>query len=585
LDPANPNHLVCAVFGQVSGTSTDQNPQGGIYYTENALGANPTFTRTQQTLPNTADGNVPLFTNIKLAAAEVAGKFTVLAATDEFDVNQQDQGLLRKSIDGGKTFPKILTAADGFAGGQGFYNIAIAIDQKNPNNVYLAGTLSSTGVDPDGPPGRGYMYIDGQVIANPGPPNPAATGHGPPNGGGIFQYSTDGGQTFIPSISGLHADSHAIAIAPSAPNMIYTGNDGGVWGSVDSGLEWRDCNTEGFSATQFESVAVHPTDPNFTLGGTQDNGTILRTPDGSFYRADFGDGGYALIDQSAANTENVTMYHTYFNQTGNLIGFSRTLSAACAEEGQWSFMGIYGGTVDPTVHCDGTTDRFNGIKITDSVNFYAPIALGPDTPNEVYFGTDTLYRSADRGTHMPAVSQAPIEAGVPISAIGISPTNDNIRVVALDDGTVWATTTGSSTLAEIDGGLLPKDYICRVVLDPIDPNTAYVTFNGYFLAGRGQQIWVTHNLSAATPTWTAAGKGIPSISVNGFVVDPTNTKHLFAGTDHGVYASTDGGVSWHPFGKGFPNVEIFDLALQSPARILRAATHGLGIWQASIHGF
>ncbi len=562
LDPANPSHLVCAVFGQVSGTSTDQNPQGGIYYTDDALAANPTFTRTQQTLPKTSDGNVPLFTNIKLAAADVNGKLTVLAATDEFDTSQLDQGLLRKSTDGGKTFPAILTAADGFAGGQGFYNIAIAIDQKNPQNVYLAGTLSATGVDPDGPPGYGYMYIDGQVVPNHKPSNPTASGHGPANGGGTFQYSTDGGQTFTPSVSGLHADA-------------------------DSGKEWRDCNTEGFSATQFESVAVHPTDPNFTLGGTQDNGTILRIPDGSFYRADFGDGGYALIDQSAANTENVTMYHTYFNQTGGLIGFGRTLSAACAQEGQWSFMGIYGGPIDPTVHCDGTTDTFNGIKITDNVNFYAPIALGPGTPNTVYFGTDTLYRSANRGTTMPAVSHAPIESGhVPISAIGISPTSDNIRVVGLDDGTIWATTTGASTLTEIDGGVLPKDYVCRVVLDPIDPNTAYVTFNGYFLTtGPGQQIWVTHNLGAATPTWTAAGKGIPSISVNGFVIDPTNTSHLFAGTDHGVYASTDGGASWHRFGKGFSNVEIFDLQLQSPARILRAATHGLGIWQASIFGF
>src|SRR5260221_4554522 len=283
LDPANPSHLVCAVFGQVSGTSTDQNPQGGIYYTDDALAANPTFTRTQQTLPKTSDGNVPLFTNIKLAAADVNGKLTVLAATDEFDTSQLDQGLLRKSTDGGKTFPAILTAADGFAGGQGFYNIAIAIDQKNPQNVYLAGTLSATGVDPDGPPGYGYMYIDGQVVPNHKPSNPTASGHGPANGGGTFQYSTDGGQTFTPSVSGLHADSHAIAIAPSATNVIYTGNDGGIWASADSGKEWRDCNTERFSATQFESVAVHPTDPNFTLGGTQDNGTILRIPDGSFY--------------------------------------------------------------------------------------------------------------------------------------------------------------------------------------------------------------------------------------------------------------------------------------------------------------
>ena len=590
LDPANPSHLVCAVFGQVPGTGGNLNPQGGLYYTDNALAANPKFVRATVT-GDTQDGNLPTLTNVKLAVADVSGKLTVLAATDESDINQLDQGLLRQSTDGGKTYPTILTAADGFAGGQGFYNIAIAIDQTNPQNVYLAGTLSSTGLDPDGPPGHGYMYIDGQVIPNPGPSNPAATGHGPPNGGGIFQYSHDGGQTFTPSVIGLHADSHAIAIAPSAPNVIYTGNDGGVWASPDSGLDWRDSNTAGFSATQFESVVVHPTDPDFTLGGTQDNGTIIRYPDGTFFRADFGDGGYALIDQSAEDTENVTMYHTYFNQTGGLVGFSRVLKTSCAVEGEWSFRGAYPPPIDPTVHCDGTKDKFNGINIHDNVNFYAPLALGPGTPNTVYYGSDTLYRSANKGDTMPAVSQAPIEpisggtGGVPISAIGISPKNDKIRVVGLDDGTVWATTTGSTTLTEIDGNALPKVYVCRVVLDPVDTNTAYVTFNGYHLTSRGGQIWVTHNLSAGTPTWTAAGNGIPSISVNGFVIDPTNTKHLFAGTDHGVYASVDGGAHWTQFGKGFPNVEIFDLTLQSPARILRAATHGLGIWQASIFGF
>jgi photosystem II stability/assembly factor-like uncharacterized protein len=547
MDPTNPNHLVLALFG-LSASKTDPNPDGGLYYTENALAPKPKFTKVTG-LPETSNGNLPLQTNVKLAFS--ADGLTVLAATGELDSAQTDQGVLRQSTDGGKTFPTILHKADGFAGGQGFYNIAVAIDQKNPLNVYLAGTVGSSG------------------------------------DGGIFQYSADGGQTFTPSINSLHADSHAIAIAPSASNVIYTGDDGGIWGSNDSGRDWTDLNTEGFIATQFESVVVHPIDSNYTLGGTQDNGTILRKPDGTFFRVDFGDGGYALIDQSATDAEHVTLYHTYFNQTGNLIGFARVLKTSCAVEGEWSFRGAYPPPIDPTVHCDGTKDKFNGINLNDNVNFYAPMTLGPGTPNTVYFGTDTLYRSADKGDTMPAVSQAPIEkvngASVPISAIGISPTSDSIRVVGLDDGTVWATTTGSPTLTQIDGGKLPADYICRVVLDPIDPNTVYVTFNGYGLTAKpGEQIWVTHNLNAATPTWKPAGKGIPSISVNGFVVDPLNTKHLFAGTDHGVYASVDGGAHWSQFGKGFPDVEIFDLTLQSPARILRGATHGLGIWEASI---
>src|SRR5262249_36523679 len=74
-------------------------------------------------------------------------------------------------------------------------------------------------------------------------------------------------------------------------------------------------NHTGFNATQFQSLSLHPVDREFMLGGTQDNGTELKRSDATWTRADFGDGGFALIDQSATDTENVTMYHTYFNQT------------------------------------------------------------------------------------------------------------------------------------------------------------------------------------------------------------------------------------------------------------------------------
>ena len=73
---------------------------------------------------------------------------------------------MRKSTDGGVTFPTTLPDANGFAGGQGFYNIAIAIDQKNPANVYLAGTLSSSGLDPDGG-GPSSSIFDGQAVPSP----------------------------------------------------------------------------------------------------------------------------------------------------------------------------------------------------------------------------------------------------------------------------------------------------------------------------------------------------------------------------------------------------------------------------------
>ena len=194
--------------------------------------------------------------------------------------------------------------------------------------------------------------------------------------------------------------------------------------------------------------------------------------------------------------------------------------------------------------------------------------------------------------HMTVVSEAPIiplGAGAPqgatVSAIGISPLDDNIRLVGLETGNVFATVTGSSALADITGPL-PGNYITRVVLSPTDPNVAYVAFNGYGLPA-GQQVWKTTNLvsalnSGGTVHWKSAGSGIPDVSVNGLVIDPKFPDHLYAGTDLGVYASTNGGASWHRFGIGFPRVEVYDIALQSKFRILRAAIHGLGIFQARL---
>ena len=116
-----------------------------------------------------------------------------------------------------------------------------------------------------------------------------------------------------------------------------------------------------------------------------------------WFRADYGDGGYALIDQSATDTTNVTMYHTYFNQAGGLLGFARVITTGCASDdgniSNWAFRGA--GYTDATIGCGGVAIAANnGINQFDSaVLFYAPMALGPGNPNTVYYGTDRLYRS------------------------------------------------------------------------------------------------------------------------------------------------------------------------------------------------
>jgi len=341
------------------------------------------------------------------------------------------------------------------------------------------------------------------------------------------------------------------------------------------------------------------------IGGTQGNGTeFQQTSSGNWRRAEGGDGGYVLIDQSATDTTNVTMYHTFFNDNTQL-GFDRNNKTACLPcFGSWEgrgagriasgFVPLCDGTFS-TTSCDGSPSAMaNGMVLTSTVLLFAPMALGPGAPNTLYFAADRLYRSIDRGDTMATVSQVPLASPAsPISTIAIWKGGDNIRVVGTQNGQVWATSTGASTLVNITPpipanptGSTTNKFIGRAMIDPNNKNVAYVTLSYYAPAGQG--VWKITNLnaaagaSAAPPVWAAAASGIPSVPINAFAIDPLNSNNLYAGTDIGVYFSSDGGANWAPFGTGLPRVAVFDLAIQPTSRLLRAATHGRGVWETAL---
>jgi hypothetical protein len=551
FEPGNPNDMLATVYGGPPQGGTFS--EGGVYRSTNALAAVPTFTRTLGV------GTVQNAVRINLAANKVGSTVTVVAYTSEsanFAGSQctSGSGAVRKSVDGGVTWSARLAAGTGVCGTQCAYDSPIEIDPNDANLIHIGGA------------GNGACSR-------------------------TYTRSTDGGTTFVQTDVGLHADAHAIVAAPSNPSIVYEGNDGGIWKSTDSGATWTSLNNTGFNATQFQSLSLHPIDREFMIGGTQDNGTEFKHPDASWTRADFGDGGFALIDQSATDTENVTMYHTYFNQF-NAMGYGRVTAASDAFEGNWAFFGC--GFVAGTngLNCSGSAS-------TTGILFYAPMALGPGTPNPLYFGSDTLFRSSDQGVTMVPASQSPLQtiSGVPVavSAIGISPQDDQVRVVGLRFGKVFATTTGGSTLVDVTGPWptsaaatsQPRRFAARTVIDPNDKNTAYVAFATYCgSASPCAQVWKTTQLSqmvagTISPAvgWVAAASGIADIPVSAFVVDPRNSNNLFAGTDIGVYNSTNGGTTWTAYGTGLPRVAVFDMAIHAPTGTLRAATHGRGIWE------
>jgi hypothetical protein len=522
IDPTDPNRLVAWVLGLAAANN------GGLYLSTDALAPAPVFTQT-------------LVTTTPSVRGEIAGNRVGATVTFYLANGEGPNGRLRKSIDGGATWSPFLAGASGFCGAQCFYDIAIDVHPTNADILNVGGSP---------------VLVAGRSI--------------------------DGGTTFTSnatSAAGVHVDTHVIAIAESNPSIVYIGTDGGVWRSADSGITWTSLNNIDFHATQFQSLALHPTDRQFLIGGTQDNGTQFLRPDGTWFRADAGDGGYALVDQNAADTTTVTMYHTYFNQT-NAMGFARVLSTASAVDNGWTGFGCgFGGFVANGLTCAAT-----------AIQFYAPMALGPGNPNTVYFGSDQLFRSADAGVTMPPASQVLI-SGQSITTIGVAPTSDGARIVGLRNGKIFGTTTGANPLVDITHPSMPvpnpadtaaRRPVTRAVFDRSNAEVAYVAFGGYGVPP-GQHVWKTTTLASGAAGWFAAGAGIPDVPVNVLAVHPRNSRVVFAGTDIGVFATFDGGGSWAPYGDGLPRLAVFDLGyLDGVDPVLRAATHGRGIWEIEV---
>ena len=560
MDPADPNLLLATVTGVTS--------DGGIWRTANALDAAPTFTRTLA-WANGLRGELT-------ATRDTVPATTFYAATGEQSTvalggpacGATQAGILRRSTDLGLTWsgPGAMPAATGFCGGQCFYDIAVAVTPDN-QTIHLGGAA-------------------GNSAAN--------------CGSNVMKRSLNGGTTWASNNTTLHADEHALAIAQSNPQIVYTGSDGGIWRSTNNGTTWLTLNNVDFSSTQFQGVAVHPYDRNFLMGGTQDNGTICWAANGTVSHCRDGDGGYAQIDNNAQDTTNVTMYHTFFNQTGTQIAFERALNTVANADGQlsgWTFRG-----------CSGFATN-NGMNCRENVLFYAPLELGPGNPNTLYFGTDRLWRSSNRGDSMTLASQAPLvptgticptapcppnptfPVGVVITTVGVSPQDDNVRIVGMRDGKVFAVTDGSATLTNVTGANFPapnpidltRNSIGKAVIDPNNKFTAYISFTS-FSPPAGQQIFKTTNLNDPAPTWTPSSSGIPTVPVSSIAVDPQDSNSVYAGTDIGVYHSSDGGANWTPLGLGLPRVAVFDVEISNVQRYLRIATHGRGIWEIGIPG-
>ncbi|MCA9999066.1 MAG: hypothetical protein KDE56_25055, partial [Anaerolineales bacterium] len=223
------------------------------------------------------------------------------------------------------------------------------------------------------------------------------------------------------------------------------------------------------------------------------------------------------------------------------------------------------------------------IDLNDRVLFYAPLLTDPNTAGRVYWGTQRLYRSNNRGNNWTAISPD-LTNGYAISAINVLKGNSNYIMTGSADGLVALTKDGGNSWFDVTSAPLPNRWVADVRM--VNQQLFYVAFSGFaantpgtpghvFRSNDGGSSWVDIS-------HTGQNNGLPDMPVLALAVDPDDPNIVYAGTDFGVYRTTDGGQNWVPFNQNLPLVAIFDLAIQkypNGAKQLVAATHGRSLWK------
>ncbi len=537
VDPRKPQRIFAAILN-VGIFRSDQGGEPG------------TWTKLEGGWPAT-NTTTPTFTRVELTAGPPVAPSTESVVYAAFAAPNSDLLGIWRTTDAGNNWTKVTTPQ---ASGQADYNIALAVDPVDGNTVYYGTQSNSTNTS-------------GAVFRSK-------------NGGQSWSDLSQGDGT-----EGLHADTHAIVVSPANRNVLFTGSDGGIWrtnNATDNTVTWKSLNPN-LNITQFQSIALHPTNPNFVIGGTQDNGTNLFTGQSSWSNIRGGDGGFTLIDQSNPQV----LYHTFFN-ANNADNNGR---AQIGPE-----VSLNGGTSWSRRGCFSCSAVQGGINPTDRVGFYAPMALHTgftgQNGNVVYLGTNRLYRSENRGSVWIGLGASSDGFGADLtkgtgrlSAIAAHPNLANgqeIVWVGANDGSVQVTTNAGvgagATFTNLTKAPLPTRFITDIALDAGNAQRAIVTFSGFntVTAATPGHVFLTTNLGQS---WTDISGNLPDVPVTSAAMNPADNNTIYIGTDLGVFQTTNGGATWERLGNGMPRVATYMVRYQTATNTLFAATHGRGVYR------
>lgn len=493
---------------------------------------------------------------------------------------------LYKSVDGGETWRKLKTGLPNVDMGK----IGLAISPQKPDVLYAAIELERRkgAVYRSENAGESWTKMSDTVSGGTGPHYYQELIASPHVFDKLFLMnnyvlvSENGGKTFYQmNETKKHVDSHAMVFKASDPNYILVGTDGGIYETFDNTKNWKFVNN--LPLTQFYKLAVDDAYPFYNIfGGTQDNNT-QGGPSRTFKSNGISNSDWFVLlggdgHQPATEPGNPDIVYAQ-SQQGNLHRVDRTTGEA-----------VY---IRPQNRLNEPYERFN---------WDAPILVSQHDPKRLYFGSQRVWRSDNRGDSWSSISSdltkneermtLPIMGRQQswdgawdvyamstyntLTSLAESAQDENVLYAGSDDGLLHTTKDGGTTWSTKTVDKLPgvpaTAFVNDIKADLFDVNVAYVALDNHKFGDYAPYLYKTTN---GGKSWKSITNGIPSGSlVWRLVQDHVNPNLLFLATEYGVYISLNQGNKWHKFSKGIPTIAVRDLAIQKRENDLVVATFG-----------
>lgn len=574
IDPRNSNIVFVAAEGSVWGPGGDR----GLFKSNDG---GKTWKLILQISENTGVNNIiydPRNPDVMYATSEQRRRhvYTKIGGGPETSVY--------KSTDAGETWDKIINGLPKVDMG----GIGIAISPVNPDVLYLVLEASDNKGGFFRSSNRGAVWekmnsytAQGQYFNE--------LYCDPKNVDKVYnvdvftQVTLDGGKTWKPiGVKNRHVDDHAIWIDPQFPDHFLIGGDGGVYETYDGGINYS--FKANLPITQFYRVTVDNSYPfYYVFGGTQDNNSMggpsaTISSDGivnsDWFITNGGDGFWSAVDPENSNI----IYAE--SQYGGMVRYDRTSGEMI--------------DIRPEPPKDDSTYKWN---------WNAPLIVSSHDHNRIYCAANKVFRSDDKGDSWELISED-LTAKIDRNSIPVmgkywsidavskdkstslygeiislieSPVKEHLLYAGTDDGLIQVTENEKDWRKISEFPDVPEHtYVSDICASKFDENVVFASFDNILRDDFKPYLLKSNDKGRS---WQSISGNLPQNgTVHSIQQDYVNPDLLFAGTEFGIFVTTDGGNNWAQMKNGLPTIPVRQIAIQKRENDLVIATFGRGYY-------